>query len=63
MVFEDDADRKAAVQIIEGERSTAAFAEIFGVQELESSEQQEVVKRHKDRIKRKMQRSKEVKDD
>lgn len=56
-LFKDPKDVKIAEMIIDGERATAAFASVLGLQALNDIEQKSEVKRHKDRIKKRLERS------
>ena len=51
-LFKDPRDREAVELLIEGERSTEAFAKVWGLERLPAKEQASQVKRHKDRIKK-----------
>jgi hypothetical protein len=55
-LFPDPVDQQLAVLVIDRERSTEKFAAILGIAHLPASEQQSIVKRHKDRIKGTLQR-------
>ncbi len=56
-IFPDPVDRKLVGLILRGERSTAAYAEVLGIQHLPSLEQQKrIVKQHKDRINKRLER-------
>ena len=55
-LFDDPKDRKAVGLMMERERSTEAFVEVYDLQELSQQEQRDAVKRHKDRIKKRLQR-------
>ena len=55
-LFDDLKDRKAVELMMEGEKSTEAFVEVYDLQELSLQEQRDAVKRHKDRIKKRLQR-------
>jgi len=55
-LFDDPKDRDIASLIIEGERSTEAFAEIIGIKDMSDDEKRREVKRHKDRIKKRLER-------
>ena len=55
-LFDDPKDRGLASLIIEGERSTQAFAEIIGIKDMSDDEKRREVKRHKDRIKKRLER-------
>lgn len=52
-------DQKLFQLIASGERSTAKFAAVLGVSNLPMPEQRQIVKQHKDRLKKKLQRGKE----
>lgn len=55
-LFDDPKDRQATELIMDNERSTEAFAEVYDLQELPLKEQRGTVKRHKDRITKRLQR-------
>jgi RNA polymerase sigma-70 factor (ECF subfamily) len=55
-LFSDPKDREAVELLIEGERSTSAFAKLWGLESLPAKDQAREVKRHKDRIKKTLQR-------
>jgi RNA polymerase sigma-70 factor (ECF subfamily) len=55
-LFPDRADREAVDLIVEGERSTEAFVEVWGLGKLSLDEQRKAVKRGKDRLKMALQR-------
>lgn len=55
-VFHDGVDRRAAELILEGERSTEKFVELYGLENMTSAEQRREVKRQKDRIKKRIER-------
>lgn len=55
-LFKDPRDRRAVELLIEGERSTKAFAKAWGLEGLPVKEQACQVKRHKDRIKKMLAR-------
>ncbi len=55
-LFKDTKDLKIAEMIIEGERSTPAFATVLGLQGLSIEGQKREVKQHKDRIKKCLER-------
>jgi RNA polymerase sigma factor (sigma-70 family) len=55
-LFDNPTDRALVTLILDGERSTEAFSEILGFQELPIEKQRVEVKLHKDRIKKKLQR-------
>lgn len=52
----DPCDREMVELIMAGERKTAAFATVLGIQEQTREEQERIVKRHKDRLKKRLQR-------
>jgi RNA polymerase sigma-70 factor (ECF subfamily) len=53
-----DEDRRAVLLLIEGERSTDAFAKVWGLEELSPDDRFAEVKRNKDRIKARLRRLK-----
>jgi len=55
-LFPSEQDRRMAALVIEGERSTAKFAAILGISGRPITEQRNSVKKHKDRIKKVLQR-------
>jgi RNA polymerase sigma-70 factor (ECF subfamily) len=55
-LFKDPRDREALELLIDGERSTRAFARVWGLEGLPTKEQAREVKRHKDRVKKMLQR-------
>jgi len=55
-LFKDPRDREAVELLIEGERSTEAFAKVWGLERLSAKEQASQVKRYKDRIKKMLDR-------
>lgn len=55
-LFKDPRDRRALELLIDGERSTRAFARVWGLEGLPAKEQAREVKRHKDRVKKMLQR-------
>ena len=55
-LFEDPKDRDVVELILDGERSTEAFVEILRLDGLPIEEQRREVKRHKDRIKKRLER-------
>lgn len=55
-LFPDRADREAVDLIVEGERSTGAFVEVWGLAKLSLEEQRKAVKRGKDRLKKALER-------
>jgi len=50
----DPRDAAVLELLLQGERSTRAYARVLGIQEMDPSEQQKVVKRHKDRLKKRL---------
>lgn len=52
----DPKDRRMLELMMEGERETGVFAEVLGVRDRDEAEQRKMVKRHKDRIKKRVQR-------
>lgn len=55
-LFPGEIDRKLARLVIDGERSTQAYATLLGLTEKPVKEQRTEVKRHKDRIKKVLER-------
>jgi RNA polymerase sigma-70 factor (ECF subfamily) len=55
-IFTDPKDLKLMELIFSGERETAVFAEILGIGNLPTETQRREVKRHKDRIKKRLER-------
>lgn len=55
-LFPDPRDLKMAGLVLDGERSVSAFAQVLAVERLPLGEQRREVKRHKDRIKKKLER-------
>lgn len=55
-LFPDPLDQSMASLVLEGERSTKAYAQVLGIEGLPLAEQRVEVKRHKDRIKKKLER-------
>ena len=55
-LFDDPADRTAAAMVLEGVRSTDRFAAVYGLSDLPPAERRRLVKRHKDRIKKVLER-------
>jgi len=55
-VVQDDRDRAALALILDGERSTDALAEAFGIHGLTQLERQRAVKRHRDRLMKTLER-------
>ena len=52
----DEKDRRAVLLLMEGERSTDAFARVWGLEELPPDDRFAEVKRNKDRIKVRLRR-------
>lgn len=52
----DPVDRQILRLLLEGEWSTTAYAKILGIEHLSEREQRAVVKRHKDRISKRLER-------
>jgi len=62
-LFDDPTDQRLAEMILDGERLTTAFAAVLGLERLPVKDQRKQVKRHKDRIKKKLSRSRgEIRD-
>lgn len=59
-LFPDSRDRKLADLVIQGERSTDAYAEILGLDGVSPEQRRREVKRHKDRIKKRLERAREA---
>ena len=55
-LFENPVDQRVLELIVEGERSTNVFAEALGLSHLPVFERRREVKRHKDRIKKRLER-------
>jgi RNA polymerase sigma-70 factor (ECF subfamily) len=55
-LFPSERDRRMASLVIEGERSTAKFAAVLGITGRSIEDQRIIVKKHKDRIKKVLQR-------
>lgn len=62
-VLPDPRDREILALMMDGERRTAAFAQLLGITSLPLAEQKALVKRHKDRIKQRLRRARIWKDD
>jgi hypothetical protein len=65
-LFSDPRDQELAEMLINGIRKTEEYGKVLGIDHLDSSDQQAIVKRHKDRIKKMIIRNidpKELKDD
>lgn len=56
-VMQTAQDKNLLELMLSGERTTAAFASVLGIVELPQSEQRKIVKKHKDRLKKQLQRS------
>jgi RNA polymerase sigma-70 factor, ECF subfamily len=54
--IEDPQDRRLLALLVKGENSTEAWAHELGIQDLSAAEQRKVVKRHKDRINKRLER-------
>jgi RNA polymerase sigma-70 factor (ECF subfamily) len=55
-VADNPSDAAALQMLIDGERSTDRFAEVFGLSHLDPAERKRAVKRHKDRLKKRLER-------
>ena len=55
-LFKDSRDREAVELLMEGERATEAFAKVWGLERLPTKDRARQVKRHKDRIKKMLDR-------
>lgn len=55
-LFKDPRDREAVELLMEGERATEAYAKVWGLERLPAKDQARQVKRHKDRIKKMLDR-------
>ena len=53
-VFDNPKDREMVDLVVDRERSTEAFSVVLGIESLPIAEQREQVKRHKDRIKKRL---------
>lgn len=51
-LFPEQKDREFVVMMMNGVRDTEEFAKVLGIEQLNSSQQRDIVKRHKDRIKK-----------
>jgi RNA polymerase sigma-70 factor, ECF subfamily len=56
MIFEDPKDLAMVELMMSGERTTEAFAEVLKLQHLPLEQQRREVKRHKDRLKKRLER-------
>ena len=54
--FPDSRDRALLELMMNGERRTTVFSDVLGIQALTPDEQRKIVKRHKDRITKRLQR-------
>ena len=54
--LDDPTDRKLAALMMDGVRETSAFSAVLGVANHSQQEQEKIVKRHKDRLKKTLQR-------
>lgn len=52
----DPLDRRMLALMLQGERTTAAYATVLGIEDLPDHEQKVIVKRHKDRISKRLER-------
>lgn len=52
----DPLDRHMLLLMMEGERTTKAYAAVLGIQDLPETQQRAIVKRHKDRISKRLER-------
>ena len=53
-LFDDPKDRRMVELILDGERSTEAFAAVLGLESLPIEQQRSEVKRNKDRLKKRL---------
>jgi RNA polymerase sigma-70 factor, ECF subfamily len=51
-LFPDCMDRELVTMILDGIRDTREYSKVIGIEKLDIKQQQEIVKRHKDRIKK-----------
>ena len=58
----DPLDRSLLKLMLEGERATEAYASVLGIQHLPDQEKRAIVKRHKDRISKRLERIRESTD-
>ena len=58
-LFKDPKDKRIVELIMDGERSTEPFSQVLGLESLPVEEQRAKVKRHKDRIKKRLRRHSE----
>ena len=54
--FPDSCDRAFLALMMDGERRTTMFSDVLGIQSLSLDEQRKIVKRHKDRITKRLRR-------
>ena len=54
--FPDPQDRKLLSLLLDGERNTAAYSTVLGIQESDPVEQRRIVKRNKDRLTKRLER-------
>ncbi len=59
-LFDTLADKEMAKLVLQGERDTSAFVRLLGIDGLGINEQRREVKRHKDRIKKRIERWREA---
>lgn len=52
----DPVDRGLLEMMLAGERKTASYAQVLGITDQSEAEQRKIVKRHKDRLKKRLQR-------
>lgn len=62
-LIRDETDRKVVDLMMEGVRDTAAFAKVLGIDSASQQQQRKIVKQHKDRIKKTIQRGVEKRRD
>jgi RNA polymerase sigma-70 factor, ECF subfamily len=55
-VITDATDRRLVELMLDGERRTGAFAKVLGIAHLADEQQRRMVKRHKDRLKKRLER-------
>lgn len=55
-LIENPQDRDILELMVAGERRTAVFAQVLGLQDLSLGEQKKIVKQHKDRLKKRLER-------
>jgi hypothetical protein len=56
LIITDPADREVLELMLEGVRETSAYAAVLGITDRTAAEQQRVVKQHKDRVRKRVQR-------